>query len=737
MSQISLTFPDGNSRDYPAGITAAEVAASIAPSLAKNAISASLDGQHIDLAWPITQSGRIAINTMKDQEPALELIRHDLAHIMARAVQELWPDVKVTIGPVRDQGWFYDFDRAEPFTPEDLGAIEQRMKQIIAARDPVRTEVWDRARARAYYEDRGEPFKVELLDRIPGDEPIRMYWHGDWQDLCRGPHLQSTGQVPADAFKLTHVAGAYWLGDASRPMLQRIYGVAFKNRDDLKAHLTMLEEAAKRDHRKLGREMELFHFQEEAPGMVFWHPNGWTIYRELEAYMRRRLIRAGYKEIKTPQVVDRILWEKSGHWEAYRENMFIVEVDEEGAKEKRINALKPMNCPCHVQVYNHGLKSYRDLPLRMAEFGSCNRYEPSGALHGIMRVRGFTQDDAHIFCTEDQIEVECAGFIGLLSSVYRDLGFEKFDIKLSTRPDVRVGSDEIWDKAEAALKGAIEHLGLPYEINPGDGAFYGPKLDFKLTDAIGREWQCGTFQCDFNLPQRLEAEYVGEDGGKHRPVMLHRAVLGSFERFIGILIENYAGKLPFWLAPRQVVVASIVSGADDYVHEVVAALREAGIRAEADTRNEKINYKVREHSVGKVPAIMAIGMKEVEERTVSVRRLGEQGSRVAALDAVVAAVQHQDRAPPRTEPGRRQQRGEHRVLVVLPAHHQPEVDARRGTGLCQQRQRYDMNNQKDGCAASQRVDVHQPFHGLPRLTDGNVRAGHRLGAARGGPTTRR
>ncbi|AYF01861.1 threonine--tRNA ligase [Paracoccus yeei] len=645
MSQISLTFPDGNARDYPVGTTAAEVAASIAPSLAKNAISASLDGQHIDLAWPITQSGRIAINTMKDQEPALELIRHDLAHIMARAVQELWPDVKVTIGPVRDQGWFYDFDRAEPFTPEDLGAIEQRMKQIIAARDPVRTEVWDRARARAYYEDRGEPFKVELLDRIPGDEPIRMYWHGDWQDLCRGPHLQNTGQVPADAFKLTHVAGAYWLGDASRPMLQRIYGVAFRNRDDLKAHLTMLEEAAKRDHRKLGREMELFHFQEEAPGMVFWHPNGWTIYRELEAYMRRRLIRADYKEIRTPQVVDRILWEKSGHWEAYRENMFLVEVDEEGAKEKRINALKPMNCPCHVQVYNQGLKSYRDLPLRLAEFGSCHRYESSGSMHGLMRVRGFVQDDAHIFCTEDQIEVECAGFIGLLSSVYRDLGFEKFDIKLSTRPDVRVGSDEIWDKAEAALKGAIEHLGLPYEINPGDGAFYGPKLDFKLTDAIGREWQCGTFQCDFNLPQRLEAEYVGEDGGKHRPVMLHRAVLGSFERFIGILIENYAGKLPFWLAPRQVVVASIVSGADDYVHEVVAALREAGIRAEADTRNEKINYKVREHSVGKVPAIMAIGMKEVEERSVSIRRLDKQGSESVKLDQAVQMLRAEATPP--------------------------------------------------------------------------------------------
>ncbi|RDW12793.1 threonine--tRNA ligase [Paracoccus thiocyanatus] len=645
MSQISLTFPDGNARDYPAGTTAAEVAASIAPSLAKNAISASLDGRHIDLQWPITTSGSIAINTMKDSAPALELIRHDLAHIMARAVQELWPDVKVTIGPVRDQGWFYDFDRAEPFTPEDLGAIEARMKQIIAARDPVRTEVWDRARALAYYEERNEPFKVELVNRIPEGEDLRMYWHGDWQDLCRGPHLQHTGQVPADAFKLTHVAGAYWLGDATRPMLQRIYGVAFRNRDDLKAHLTMLEEAAKRDHRKLGREMELFHFQEEAPGMVFWHPNGWSIYRELEAYMRRRLIRADYKEIKTPQVVDRILWEKSGHWEAYRENMFIVEVDEEGAKEKRINALKPMNCPCHVQIYNQGLKSYRDLPLRLAEFGSCHRYEPSGSMHGLMRVRGFVQDDAHIFCTEDQIQAECAGFIELLSSVYKDLGFEKFDIKLSTRPDVRVGSDEIWDKAEAALKGAIEHLGLPYEVNPGDGAFYGPKLDFKLTDAIGREWQCGTFQCDFNLPDRLDAEYVGEDGMKHMPVMLHRAVLGSFERFIGILIENYSGKLPLWLAPRQVVVASIVSGADDYVHQVVAALRAAGLRAEADTRNEKINYKVREHSVGKVPVIMAVGLKEVEERSVSVRRLDRQGSESQGLEAAVALLRA-EAAPP-------------------------------------------------------------------------------------------
>ena len=636
MGNITLTFPDGNQRNFPAGITAGEVAASIAPSLAKKTISASINGAHYDLAWPITADAKIMLHSMADDAIALELIRHDCAHIMARAVQDIWPDVKVTIGPVRDEGWFYDFDRSEPFTPDDLALIEAKMRQIITAREPVRTEVWDRARAISYYEGRGEPFKLELIARIPEGEDLRMYWHGDWQDLCRGPHLQHTGQVPSDAFKLTHIAGAYWLGDATRPMLQRIYGLAFKNRDDLKAHLVMLEEAAKRDHRKLGREMDLFHIQDEAPGMVFWHPNGWTIYRQLEDYMRGRLRVAGYKEIKTPQVVDRVLWEKSGHWEAYRENMFIVEVDEDGAKEKRINALKPMNCPCHVQIFNQGLKSYRDLPLRLAEFGSCHRYESSGSMHGLMRVRGFTQDDAHIFCTEDQIEAECAAFIALLSSVYKDLGFDSFDIKLSTRPDVRVGSDEVWDKAEGALQKAIEGLGLPYAIAEGDGAFYGPKLDFKLTDAIGRQWQCGTFQADFNLPVRLDAEYVGVDGAKHRPVMLHRAVLGSFERFIGILIENYAGKFPFWLAPRQVVVASIVSDADPFVHEIVAALQKAGVRAEADIRNEKINYKVREHSVGRVPVIFAVGMQEVADRTVSVRRLGEQGSITMTLDAAIA-----------------------------------------------------------------------------------------------------
>jgi threonyl-tRNA synthetase len=650
MARISLTFPDGNQRDFAAGVTAAEVAASISPSLAKRAISATLDDAHYDLQWPIVRDARIAIHTLQDEAQALELIRHDLAHIMARAVQELWPDVKVTIGPVIANGWYYDFDRTEPFSPEDLGAIEARMKQIINARDPVKTDLWSRADAIAFYEAKEEPFKVELVQAIPGDQPIRMYWHGPWQDLCRGPHLQHTGQVPADAFKLMSVAGAYWRGDSRNKQLQRIYGVAFRNRDDLKAYLTMLDEAARRDHRRLGKEMELFHLQEEAPGMVFWHPNGWTIYRTLEDYMRRRLRNAGYKEIRTPQVVDRVLWEKSGHWEAYRENMFIVEVDEEGAKEKRINALKPMNCPCHVQVYNQGLKSYRDLPLRLAEFGSCHRYESSGSMHGLMRVRGFTQDDAHIFCTEDQIESECANFLMLLSSIYRDLGFVKFDIKLSTRPEVRVGSDEVWDKAEGALENAIRKVTNNFTIDAGEGAFYGPKLDFKLTDAIGREWQCGTFQCDFNLPVRLEAEYVAEDGAKRRPVMLHRAILGSFERFIGILIENYAGRLPFWLAPRQVVVASIVSDADEYVHEVVNALLTKGVRAEADTRNEKINYKVREHSVGKVPVILAIGMKEVAERSVSVRRLGDARTATMGLDAVLIALADEATPPDLGQP---------------------------------------------------------------------------------------
>lgn len=638
MAQISLTFPDGNARSYDAGVTAADVAADISKSLAKKAISATLDGKHWDLQWPINADSKIAINTMADRAPALELVRHDLAHVMARAVQEIWPDVKVTIGPVIDNGWYYDFDRKEPFTPEDLGVIEKKMREIINKRDAVTTEVWDRARAIAHYEASGEPYKVELIEAIPGDEPLRMYWHGDWQDLCRGPHLQNTGQLPADAFKLMSLAGAYWRGDSNRAMLQRIYGAAFLNRDELKAHLTMLEEAAKRDHRKLGREMELFHMQEEAPGQIFWHPNGWTIYTTLQDYMRRQQRRGGYVEVNTPQVVNRKLWEASGHWENYQENMFIVEVDEDHAREKSVNALKPMNCPCHVQVFNHGLKSYRDLPLRMAEFGSCNRYEPSGALHGIMRVRGFTQDDAHIFCTDAQIEPETKKFIDFLADIYADLGFTNWKIKLSTRPEKRVGSDESWDRVEKALGDACKAAGYDFEVQEGEGAFYGPKLEFVLTDAIGRDWQCGTLQVDPNLPELLDASYIGQDGAKHRPVMLHRAVLGSFERFIGILIESHAGKLPFWLAPRQVVVASIVSDADEHCRNVVAALTARGIRAEVDLRNEKINYKIREHSVGKVPVILACGMKEVEQGTVSVRRLGESSTSVVPLDTLVDSL---------------------------------------------------------------------------------------------------
>ncbi len=638
MALISLTLPDSSIRKYEAGTTAAQVAADISSSLAKKAISATVGGLHFDLAWPIMEDSSIAIHTMKDDLQASELIRHDLAHVMARAVQEIWSDVQVTIGPVIKDGWYYDFDRKEPFTPEDLATIEKKMKDIINKRDAVRTEIWDRDNAIKYYSDAGEIYKVELIDAIPGTEPLRMYWHGDWQDLCRGPHLQHTGQLPADAFKLMSVAGAYWRGDSNRPMLQRIYGVAFTGKEKLKAHLIMLEEAAKRDHRKLGREMDLYHMQEEAPGQVFWHPNGWTIYTELQDYMRRKQRAGGYVEVNTPQVVDRKLWVASGHWDKYQENMFLVEVDEDHAREKAINALKPMNCPCHVQIFNQGLKSYRDLPLRMAEFGSCARYEPSGALHGIMRVRGFTQDDGHIFCREDQIEKETAVYIDYLTSVYKDLGFENFRIKFSDRPINRSGSDEVWDRAESALLAATRSAGIEPEMNPGEGAFYGPKLEFVLTDAIGREWQCGTHQVDFVLPERLDASFIGEDGNKHRPVMLHRACLGSFERFIGILIEEHAGKLPLWLAPRQVVVASIVSDADDYVHRVVDVLNTVGIRAESDTRNEKINYKVREHSVAKVPVIFAIGMREVEENTVSMRRLGSKQSQVMSLEQVVTSL---------------------------------------------------------------------------------------------------
>ena len=639
MADITLTLPDGNQRVYPAGITGAEVAADISKSLSKSAFSCSVNGEHRDLSRAIDADADFAIYTNKDADKALELIRHDCAHIMARAVQELWPDVKVTIGPVIKNGFYYDFDREEPFGTEDLEVIEKKMREIINKREPVRTELWERERAIQFYEDNNEPYKVELVGMIPEGEPLRMYWHGDWQDLCRGPHLQHTGQVPADSFKLMSVAGAYWRGNSDNAMLQRIYGVAFQNKKDLKAHLLMLEEAAKRDHRKLGREMDLFHMQEEAPGQVFWHANGWRIYTTLQDYMRRKQTAGGYVEVNTPQVVDRKLWVASGHWEKYQDHMFIVEVDEEHAREKAVNALKPMNCPCHVQIFNQGLKSYRDLPLRMAEFGSCNRYEPSGALHGIMRVRGFTQDDGHIFCTEDQIKSETIKFIEFLTEVYKDLGFEKFRVKFSDRPEVRAGSDEVWDKAEAALMAATEAAGYDYELNPGEGAFYGPKLEFVLTDAIGRDWQCGTHQVDFVLPERLDANYIGEDGAKHRPVVLHRATLGSFERFIGMLIENFAGKFPLWLAPRQVVVAPIISDANDYATEVVAALAKVGIRAEADLRNEKINYKVREHSLGKVPVILAVGNREVEERTVTVRRLGDKRTNVVTLAEIVGRLQ--------------------------------------------------------------------------------------------------
>ena len=641
---VKITLPDGAVREYEAGTTGAAVAADISKSLARSALAARIDGRVADLSEPLRQDTRLEILTAKDRD-TLELIRHDAAHIMARAVQELWPDTKVTIGPVIENGWYYDFDRIEPFTPEDLGNIEKRMREIIAARDPVRCETWERKAAIEFYRDRAEPYKVELVEAIPDDQPIRMYWHGHWQDLCRGPHLVHTGQVPPDAFKLMSVAGAYWRGDSRNKMLQRIYGVAFGSKGELDAHLTMLEEAAKRDHRRIGREMQLFHIQEEAPGMVFWHPDGWAVYRVLEDYMRRRLKAAGYREIRTPQLIDRKLWEKSGHWEKYRENMFIAEVEEEHAQEKRVMALKPMNCPGHVQVYNHGLKSYRDLPLRLAEFGSCHRYEPSGSMHGLMRVRGFTQDDAHIFCTEDQIERETARFIELLGSIYSDLGFSSFDIKFSTRPEVRVGADGVWDKAEAALENAVRKVTNDYHVDPGEGAFYGPKLDFKLTDAIGREWQCGTLQADFNLPERLDAEYVAADGSKKRPVMMHRAILGSFERFIGILIENCAGRFPLWLAPRQIVVATIVSDADDYAESVAARFRAAGMRVEVDRRNEKINYKVREHSDAHVPVLLAVGRQEVENHTVSIRRLGQKRQRVLPLEEAFAHLVEESLPP--------------------------------------------------------------------------------------------
>ncbi len=643
--KVKITLPDGSGSEFPSGVTCIDIAKSISNSLAKAALACTINERLSDLSTPITQNSSIKIHTLKDRDIAVELIRHDCAHIMARAVQELWPEVKVTIGPVIKTGWYYDFDAPHSFSPEDLPVIEKKMREIINKREAVSTEVWERERALSYYKKNNEPYKVKLIEAIPANEEIRMYWHGDWQDLCRGPHLANTGQIPGDCFKLMNIAGAYWRGDSNNKMLQRIYGVAFCNKEELRVHLNFLEEAQKRDHRKLGKEMTLFHMQEEAPGMVFWHPNGWIIYRKLQEYMQRKLDIAGYQEVKTPQVVDRKLWEASGHWDKYQEHMFIVEVDEEGAKEKRINALKPMNCPCHVQIYNQGLKSYRDLPLRMSEFGSCHRYEPSGAMHGIMRVRGFVQDDAHIFCTESQIQTETKSFISLLSEIYADLGFRTFRIKFSDRPKTRAGDDSVWDKAEQALLAATEMAGCEYSLNPGEGAFYGPKLEFILTDAIGRDWQCGTLQVDFVLPERLDCYYINELGEKQRPVILHRAILGSFERFIGILIEEHSGKLPLWLAPKQVAIASIVSGANDYVERIANDLETQNVRVICDTRNEKISYKIREHSIAKIPIILAIGEREVENKTVSVRRIGSKQTETLSLKSFRELITQEVKEP--------------------------------------------------------------------------------------------
>ena len=632
--KIAIELSDGSSRRFPSGISGFEVAKKISSSLAKKSIACSVNGKLTDLSTKLTDDCSLTIHTTADTEIALELIRHDCAHILARAVQEIWPNVKVTIGPVIQDGFFYDFDKEEPFSENDIEKIESLMRSIIEKKDPVKNEIWDRKRAMRFYEDKNEPYKVELIKDIPTQEDVRMYWHGDWQDLCRGPHLVHTGQVPADAFKLTRVAGAYWKGNSKNKMLQRIYGVAFRNKEELKQYLFRLEEAEKRDHRKLGREMDLFHLQEEATGSIFWHPNGWKLYSILLEYMSRKLENSGYLEVKTPQIVDRKLWEKSGHWDKFRENMFIVEVDEQ-EKAPRINALKPMNCPCHVQIYNQGIKSYRDLPLRMAEFGACHRNEPSGALHGLMRVRAFLQDDAHIFCTEQQIESETKEFINLLSVVYKELGFADFKIKFSDRPENRAGSDQVWDRAEQSLKSATELAGYNYSVNKGEGAFYGPKLEFVLTDALGRDWQCGTLQVDFVLPDRLGSTYINDMGEKHTPVMLHRAILGSFERFIGILLENTSGRLPFWLAPTQIVIASITTNMEHYVEEIAVSFKNVGLRCVVDNRNEKINYKVREHSVSKIPIIAVVGEKELRTRSINVRRLGHKDSKTIPLkDAI-------------------------------------------------------------------------------------------------------
>jgi len=635
---IQLTFPDGATREYPAGSTARDVAHAISPSLAKKAVLAELNGEQRDLNRVLETGGSFRL-IMRDDPEALYTIRHDTAHVLAEAVQKLFPGTQVTIGPAIEDGFYYDFYRETPFSTDDFAAIEKEMGRIVDRDAKFEREVWDRDEAITFFEGKGEKFKAELIRDLPGDQTITLYKQGEWIDLCRGPHFPSTKSV-GKAFKLTKLAGAYWRGDSNREQLQRIYGTAWATKEDLDAYLLRIEEAEKRDHRKLGRQMELFHMQEEGRGMVFWHPKGWVLWQVIEAYMRRRLDAAGYVEVKTPQVLDRKFWEASGHWEKYRPNMFVCET-----VEGETLSLKPMNCPGHVQIFGIGQRSYRELPLRMAEFGACHRYEPSGALHGLMRVRGFTQDDAHIFCREDQIVDETRRFIELTKIVHADLGMQTAYINLATRPDVRAGSDEFWDKAEGMLGEAARLAGVDPVIAEGDGAFYAPKLDFVVKDAIGREWTCGTLQLDYVLPERLNAEYVGEDGQKHRPVMLHRAILGSFERFIGIMIENYAGAFPLWLAPVQAVVATITSDADDYAQDVAAKFKAAGLRVETDLRNEKVGYKVREHSVGKVPVIAVVGRNEAEKGEVAIRRLGSQAQTVVSIEQAIQMLTEEATPP--------------------------------------------------------------------------------------------
>ena len=640
---MKITLPDNSSRELPEGSSGYDLAKDIGPGLAKSAVAVSVDGVQRDLHDVIEGDSFVSVITI-DSDEGIEIMRHTLtAQVLARAIKNLYPKSKLAIGPTIDDGFYYDVESEKSISSDDLSKIEDEMKKIIKTKSSITKKLVSKSEALKVFKENKESYKEIIVNESKQKDNFQLYYQDDkkFVDLCRGPHLPNLEFI--GSFKLTKVSGAYWKGDSANAMLTRIYGTAFNNEKDLQSHLDNLEEALKRDHRKLGKEMDLFHFQDDAPGMVFWHQNGWSIYRKLRNFIRGRLKENDYIEVNTPQVIDRKLWEASGHWDKYRENMFITEIDEEHANEKRVNALKPMNCPGHVQIYNQGIKSYKDLPLRYAEFGLCHRYEPSGTMHGLMRVRAFTQDDGHIFCTEDQIESETGLFIKFLSDIYADLGFKNFDIKLSTRPEMRVGSDETWDKAEEALEAAIKNLGYPYRIDEGDGAFYGPKLDFVLTDAIGREWQCGTFQLDFNLAERLDATYVGEDGQKHTPVMIHRAVLGSFERFIGILIENYAGKLPFWLAPQQVVVASIISDVNDYSLEIMDLLNKEGIRAEVDLRNEKISYKVREHSSKKVPVIFAIGNKEKNDRTVSVRRIGSTDTKVLDLEKALNDLKQENR----------------------------------------------------------------------------------------------